>query len=100
MSKCIRCGCSFWTHGKIKLKDSLICFKCFDELGFDHKLELASARNSYTYDEIKNGREAYEKEKFLKHERWKAEHEDLVLFTESLHVGDDDPETEDENDEG
>lgn len=56
MKKCIRCGASFLTHMKITLKDAYICGKCSKELGFDKDFFLASSQ--YTYDQIKDGREA------------------------------------------
>ena len=63
MSKCICCGSSCLTRGRIKLMDADICFKCFDALGFDHKLEFYVARNLYKWDEIKDGKVAYLKNK-------------------------------------
>lgn len=55
MSKCIRCGGSFLTRRKVKLKDADICGKCYKELGFDNFL----TSDLYSYDDIKDGRDAY-----------------------------------------
>ena len=57
MSKCVRCGKSFLTRGKIKLADAEICFKCYDELGFDHKIGIYGG-DSHKWEEIKDGRDA------------------------------------------
>lgn len=58
MAKCVRCNGSFLTRGKIKLKDALICFKCCDELGFDHKTMVLTG-SLYSWDDIKDGADAY-----------------------------------------
>ena len=55
MAKCIRCGGSFLTRRRVKLKDAEICGKCYKELGFDNYL----VSGSYTYEEIKDGYDAY-----------------------------------------
>ena len=55
MAKCIRCGGSFLKNRKIKLKDAVICAKCFQELGFD-KSDYKFG-DLWEYDEIKNGLE-------------------------------------------
>ena len=55
MSKCIRCGGSFLTRRKIKLKDAEICGKCYKELGFDNPL----TSDFYKWEDIKGGRDAY-----------------------------------------
>lgn len=57
MSKCIRCGGSFLTRRRIKLKDAEICGKCFQELGFDKSYYLISQQ--YAYDDIKDGLSMY-----------------------------------------
>lgn len=57
MAKCIRCGSSFLTRRRIKLKDAEICGNCFKELGFD-KSDLLTAA-VYPYDSIKDGKQAY-----------------------------------------
>ena len=57
MSKCIRCGGGFLTRRRIKLKDSEICGKCFNELGFDKSYYLIS--DQYSYEDIKDGLDAY-----------------------------------------
>ena len=54
MAKCIKCGGSFLTRGRIKLADADICFKCFDELGFDHKTGVYTGK-LYKWDQIKDG---------------------------------------------
>ena len=64
MKKCERCGCSFLTHRKVKLKDAYICGKCFKELGFGRDYYLIS--DSYYYDDIKDGYSAY-------HKKWRKE---------------------------
>lgn len=56
MSKCVRCGKSFLTRGKIKLADAEICFKCYDELGFDHKVGIYGG-DPHKWEEIKDGRD-------------------------------------------
>lgn len=55
MEKCVRCGGSFLTRRKIKLKDAEICGKCYKELGFDNPL----ISDLYKWEDIKDGREAY-----------------------------------------
>ena len=55
--KCVRCGGSFFTRGRIRLADADICFKCFDELGFDHKTGIYTGK-TYKWDEIKDGFDA------------------------------------------
>lgn len=57
MSSCIRCGKSTLMRGSVKLKDEIICAKCFKDLGFDKSDMLAAKLR--TYSEIKNGRDAY-----------------------------------------
>lgn len=67
MDKCVRCNNSFLMRRKVKLKDALICGKCYNELGFDNYL----ISELYRWDDIKNGREAYwelENQKSLKKE--------------------------------
>lgn len=67
MSKCIRCGNSFLMHRKVKLKDAFLCGKCYKELGFDNYL----ISESYKWDEIKDGYEAYQERK--NREFWEGE---------------------------
>lgn len=55
MSKCVRCGNSFLMRRKVKLKDALICGKCYNELGFDNYL----VSDVYKWDDIKDGYDAY-----------------------------------------
>lgn len=57
MSKCIRCGGSFLTRFKIKLKDAYICGKCAKELGLEKDFYKKSV--AYSYDDIKDGWDAY-----------------------------------------
>lgn len=58
MNKCVRCGGSLLLRGKIRLADAAICFKCFDELGFDHKTGIYTG-SLYKWDDIKDGIQAY-----------------------------------------
>lgn len=55
MANCVRCGSSFLMKRKVKLKDALICGKCYNELGFDNYL----ISEMYKWDDIKDGRDAY-----------------------------------------
>lgn len=57
MAKCIKCGGSFLTRGRIKLADADICFKCFDSLGFDHKTGIYTGK-TYSWNDIKDGADA------------------------------------------
>ena len=57
MAKCVRCGGSFLTRFKIKLKDAYICRQCTLELGFDKDFYLRSSL--YSWDDIKDGKDAY-----------------------------------------
>lgn len=55
MSKCKRCGAN--VIRSVALADGVLCYKCFDELGFDK-----SSRKHYStaaYDEIKDGYSVY-----------------------------------------
>lgn len=65
MAKCVRCGRGGMglMHPALKLKDkSWICTKCYKDLGFDPKDDMTLSRLLYTYDDIKDGRQAmYEK---------------------------------------
>lgn len=58
MNKCVRCGGSLLLRGKVRLADAAICFKCFDELGFDHKTGIYTG-SLYKWDDIKDGVRAY-----------------------------------------
>ena len=84
MAKCICCGGSCLTRGRIKLVDADICFKCFDTLGFDHKTDFYVARDLYKWDEIKNGRVAFWENKNAKHEQWLEDNPDVVEFMNVL----------------
>ena len=96
MSKCISCGGSCLTRGRIKLMDADICFKCFDALGFDHKLEFYVARNLYKWDEIKVGKVAYLRNKEAAHEKWLQDNPDVVEFMNVLdEYGEESPASED-----
>ena len=57
MSKCVRCGSSFLTRRRIKLKDAEICGECFNELGFDKSYYKLTSL--YSYDDIKDGLLSY-----------------------------------------
>lgn len=98
MAKCVKCGGSFLTRGRVKLMDADICFKCFDSLGFDHKTELAVARTMYRWDDIKDGRSAYWRNKKRKHEEWMEEHPEVSDFMDALEESTED-ETESEDNE-
>lgn len=55
MSKCKRCGAN--VIRSVALADGALCYKCFDELGFDK-----NSRKHYStaaYDEIKDGYSVY-----------------------------------------
>lgn len=56
MEKCARCSSLFVFRKKIQLSDAIICKQCFRELGFDESHDHFS--EAYSYDEIKDGREA------------------------------------------
>lgn len=84
MAKCICCGGSCLTRGRIKLVDADICFKCFDALGFDHKTDFYVARDLYKWDEIKDGRVAFWKNKEAKHKQWLKDNPDTVKFMKVL----------------
>lgn len=73
MAKCIRCGRSGMgvLHQAIKLKDkNMICFRCYKELGGTPMKDISTAPLLYTYNEIKDGFDAYyankQKEKIKK----------------------------------
>lgn len=57
MSKCIRCGKSTVLRGHVSLKDSAICTPCFLSLGFKLS-DIGLAKMLYSYDDIKDGKEA------------------------------------------
>lgn len=62
MAKCIRCGRSGMgvLHQAIKLKDkNMICFKCYKELGGSPMKDITIAPLMYSYDDIKDGFQAY-----------------------------------------
>lgn len=65
MSKCIKCGKSFLARGKIKLADAEICYKCFDDLGFDHKTGIYTG-STYKWDDIKDGYAAMRERQYAK----------------------------------
>lgn len=68
MAKCVKCNGSFLTRGKIKLKDAYICFKCCDDLGFDHKTMVLTG-SLYSWDDIKDGADAYNKRSWAKRKK-------------------------------
>ena len=76
MAKCERCGASFFGRRKVKLKDAYICGKCYNELGFDNYL----VSDIYTYNEIKDGYEAYWERKNRAY--WQNEADKLGLNVE------------------
>lgn len=78
MAKCIRCGGSFLTHRKIKIKDAEICSKCFRELGFEKRDELTASL--YSFDAIKDGRQAYYRNKTIDSMKEEALSVPLVQF--------------------
>ena len=41
-------------RGRIRLEDADICFKCFDDLGFDHKTGIYTG-SLYKWEDIKDG---------------------------------------------
>ena len=94
MAKCIKCGGSFLTRGRIKLADADICFKCFDELGFDHKTGIYNGK-SYKWNEIKVGKSTYERNKAEAHKKWLEDHPDVVEFMNVLDEYSDDSPTSD-----
>lgn len=62
MAKCIRCGRGGMgvLHQAIRLNDkSLICFKCYKELGFKPLEDITAAPLLYSWNDIKDGKEAY-----------------------------------------
>lgn len=69
MSKCVRCGNSFLMRRKVTLKDALICGKCYNELGFDNYL----VSNTYRWDDIKDGYDAYRERENQKYWTQEAE---------------------------
>ena len=62
--KCVRCGhgVGLTRRGLRLLDGNYICFKCFDEIGFD-KSDRIVFNNPYTWEAIKNGKAAYLKPK-------------------------------------
>ena len=57
MAKCINCGKNTLVRGHVKLADSAICTPCFRSLGF--KLNETAMASMYSYEEIKDGKDAY-----------------------------------------
>lgn len=64
MAKCIRCGKSTLVRGHVKLSDGAICTPCWRSLGF--KITETSTSSIYSYDEIKDGRDAYYQKQWAK----------------------------------
>ena len=97
MAKCIMCGGSFLTRGRIKLADADICFKCFDSLGFDHKIDIYGSKD-LEWDKIKVGKAAYYRNKKAAHQAWLEDHPDVVEFMKVLDEEDepDDSPSDDE----
>lgn len=65
MEKCLRCGKTLLFKG-VKLADGRLCYKCFEELGFDKGMREYSWTNSY--EDIKDGYQAYIEKKYLSDE--------------------------------
>ena len=89
MAKCIKCGGSFLTRGRIRLKDADICFKCFDSLGFNHKDGIYNGKQ-YRWDDIKDGYYAYrakENVRIKAHEKWLEEHPETLDFMAAIDEG-------------
>ena len=93
MAKCIRCGKSFLTRGRIKLADADICYKCFDELGFDHKTGIYTG-SLHKWDEIKDGAAVMNQRKWDAEATKKAEAIglNLKLYRQLNRAGATDPE--------
>ena len=64
MAKCMMCGKSTLVKGHVKLADGAICTPCFLKLGF--KLTDTATSSTYTYDEIKDGKDAMYQKKAAK----------------------------------
>lgn len=62
MAKCIRCGKSTLVRGHVSLEDAAICTPCWKSLGF--KLTETATAKLYRYDDIKDGRDAYEQKRW------------------------------------
>ena len=88
MAKCIKCGGSFLTRGRIRLADADICFKCFDALGFDHKIDIYTSKD-LAWNEIKDGKAAYYQNKKAAHAKWLEDNPDHAAFFEALDEGSD-----------
>ena len=100
MAKCVKCGGSFLTRGRIRLKDADICFKCFESLGFERKDGIYNGKQ-YRWDDIKDGYYAYrakENVRIRKHEKWLEDHPEVVDFMAAIDEGHENPE-EDEPEE-
>ena len=64
MAKCIRCGKSTLVRGHVKLADGAICTPCWKSLGF--KITETATSSLYRYDDIKDGRDAYDQRQWAK----------------------------------
>jgi hypothetical protein len=60
----MKCGKSTLVKGHVKLADGAICTPCFLKLGF--KLSDATTSSLYTFDEIKDGKDAMYRKKAAK----------------------------------
>ena len=89
MAKCIKCGGGFMTRGRIRLAHADICFKCFDSLGFDHKIDIYGSRD-LKWSEIQVGKAAYQRNKEEAHKKWLEDHPDVVEFINVLNEEDED----------
>lgn len=73
MAKCIRCGKSTIVRGHVSLADAAICTPCWKSLGF--KLTETATASLYRYDDIKDGREAYDQKRWAESQARFAEAE-------------------------
>ena len=62
MAKCIRCGKSTLVRGHVKLADGAICTPCWKSLGF--KITETATSSLYRYEDIKDGRDAYDQKRW------------------------------------
>lgn len=82
MKKCLRCGKPLLFAGKVKLADAEICTFCFKQLGFS--LSDVYLADSYHYDEIKDGKDAYQNNRII--EQKKQQIRDAALSSVSVKI--------------